>query len=75
MAKQKPIVTKGIVLDSLPGGKFRVKLENGHKVIAHISGKIRVNYIKIIPGDEVDVEFSPYDLNRGRIIFRGKREV
>jgi translation initiation factor IF-1 len=60
------------VLESLPNAMFRVKLENGHKVLAHISGKMRMHYIKILPGDSVTVELSPYDLSRGRITYRQK---
>lgn len=61
---------EGIIKESLPNAMFRVELENGHMVLAHISGKIRKNFIKILPGDKVKVELTPYDLNRGRIIFR-----
>jgi translation initiation factor IF-1 len=60
----------GTVLETLPNAMFRVQLENGHKVLAHISGKMRMHYIKILPGDKVKIELSPYDLARGRIIFR-----
>jgi translation initiation factor IF-1 len=63
---------EGKVLETLPNAMFRVELENGHKVLAHISGKMRMHYIKILPGDKVIVELSPYDLSRGRIIFREK---
>jgi len=72
MAKEEPIEVEGTVLESLPNATFRVELDNGHKVLAHISGKMRMHFIKILPGDRVTVEFSPYDLNRGRIIYRGK---
>jgi len=72
MAKEEPIEVEGTVLESLPNATFRVLLDNGHKVLAHISGKMRMHFIKILPGDKVTVEFSPYDLNRGRIIYRGK---
>ena len=63
---------EGKVLETLPNAMFRVELENGHKVLAHISGKMRMHFIKILPGDKVTVELSPYDLSRGRIIFREK---
>lgn len=72
MAKEESIEFEGTVLESLPNATFRVELDNGHKVLAHISGKMRMHFIKILPGDKVTVEFSPYDLNRGRIIYRGK---
>ena len=70
MPKKEVIEVEGVVAESLPNGMFRVELANGHKVLAHISGKIRMNYIKILPGDTVLVELSPYDLNRGRITYR-----
>lgn len=66
------IEVKGTVIEPLPNAMFRVELENGHKVLAHISGKMRMNYIKILPGDKVTVELSPYDLTRGRITYRFK---
>lgn len=72
MAKEKPIKVDGVVVDTLPNATFRVELENGHKVLAHISGKMRMNYIKILPGDKVTLELSSYDLSRGRIIYRYK---
>ncbi|MFW8600503.1 translation initiation factor IF-1 [Desulfobacterota bacterium M19] len=72
MAKEEAIQVEGSILEPLPNAMFRVELENGHKVLAHISGKMRMHYIKILPGDKVTVELSPYDLSRGRIIFRGK---
>lgn len=72
MSKDDVIEVQGVVEDTLPGAKFDVKLENGHKIIAHVSGKIRMNYIRILPGDRVTVEISPYDLTRGRITFRHK---
>jgi translation initiation factor IF-1 len=72
MAKQDLIVQDGIITEALSNAMFRVKLENGHELIAHISGKMRMNYIKILPGDKVQLEMSPYDLNKGRIIFRYK---
>jgi translation initiation factor IF-1 len=66
------ILVEGTVVEPLPNAMFRVELENGHKVLAHISGKMRMNYIRILPGDRVVVELSPYDLNRGRITYRYK---
>ena len=66
------IELEGVVLKTLPNATFRVKLENDHEVMAHISGKMRMHYIKILPGDKVTVQFSPYDLNRGRIVYRTK---
>ena len=72
MAKEEPIEVEGVVVEPLPNAMFRVKLDNGHVVLAHISGKMRMHYIRILPGDKVTVELSPYDLNRGRIIFRSK---
>jgi translation initiation factor IF-1 len=72
MAKEEGIKVEGVVIESLPNVMFRVELENGHKVLAHISGKMRMNYIRILPGDKVTVELSPYDLTRGRIIYREK---
>jgi len=70
MPKEDAIEVMGTVLETLPNAMFRVKLENGHKVLAHISGKMRMHYIKILPGDKVKIELSPYDLARGRIVFR-----
>ena len=72
MSKQDAIEVEGTVLESLPNAMFRVKLENDHEILAHISGKIRMNFIKILPGDKVKVEMSPYDLTKGRIVFRYK---
>jgi translation initiation factor IF-1 len=72
MSKEDVIEVEGIVDDSLPNAVFKVKLENGHEVLAHISGKLRQNYIKILPGDRVTLELSPYDLSRGRITWRAK---
>ncbi len=72
MGKQDCIELEGIVEDTLPGASFKVKLENGHSIMAHVSGKIRMHYIRILPGDKVTVEISPYDLTRGRITFRHK---
>ncbi len=68
--KEKGIVMEGEVTEALPNGMFRVKLESGHEVLAHISGKMRINFIRILPGDRVKVELSPYDLTRGRIVYR-----
>jgi translation initiation factor IF-1 len=72
MPKGEAIEVMGTVLESLPNAMFRVELENRHKVLAHISGKMRMHYIKILPGDKVTVELSPYDLTRGRITYRQK---
>ncbi len=72
MAKEDAIEVEGTVIETLPNAMFRVELENGHRVLAHISGKMRMHFIKILPGDKVTVELSPYDLNRGRIIYRAK---
>lgn len=72
MAKQDVIEVEGTVVEPLPNAMFRVELENGHKVLAHVSGKIRMNFIRILPGDRVLIELSPYDLNRGRIVYRYK---
>ena len=72
MAQEEGVQVEGTVVEPLPNAMFRVELENGHKVLAHISGKMRMNFIKILPGDKVTVELSPYDLNRGRIIYRYK---
>ncbi|MFG6173036.1 translation initiation factor IF-1 [Staphylococcus aureus] len=72
MAKQDVIELEGTVLDTLPNAMFKVELENGNEILAHVSGKIRMNYIRILPGDKVTVEMSPYDLTRGRITYRYK---
>ena len=72
MSKQDVIEVEGTILESRPNAMFQVKLENGHVILAHISGKIRMNFIKILPGDRVTVELTPYDLNRGRITYRFK---
>ncbi len=72
MEKEDAIVVEGIVTEALPNAMFRVELENGHKVLAHISGKMRKYFIRILPGDRVRVELSPYDLSRGRITYRAK---
>lgn len=72
MAKEEPIRVEGKVLETLPNAMFRVELENKHQILAHISGKMRMHFIKILPGDTVTVELSPYDLTRGRITYRAK---
>jgi translation initiation factor IF-1 len=72
MSKADVIEVEGTVLEKLPGAMFRVELENKHVVLAHISGKLRMNYIRILPGDKVTIEMSPYDLTKGRIIWRDK---
>jgi len=72
MPKEEAIEVEGTVLETLPNAMFRVELENGHKVLAHVSGKMRMNFIKILPGDKVKMELSPYDLTRGRITYRSK---
>lgn len=72
MSKKDVIEVEGKVVEALPNTRFFVELDNGHKVLAHISGKLRMNYIRILPGDRVVLELSPYDLSQGRIIWRGK---
>ena len=72
MSKEDVIEVEGTVIENLPNTNFRVELENGHQVLAHISGKLRMNYIKILPGDKVKLELSPYDLTKGRITWRSK---
>ena len=72
MPKEDNIELEGVVVESLPNAMFRVKLDNGYKILAHISGKMRMNYIRILPGDKVTVQMSPYDLSRGRITYRTK---
>jgi translation initiation factor IF-1 len=72
MAKEATIKVEGKVIEPLPNAMFRVELDNGHKVLAHISGKMRMHFIKILPGDKVTLELSPYDLSKGRIIYRYK---
>lgn len=72
MVKQESIQVEGIVSETLPNAAFIVSLENNHKILAHISGKMRMNYIRILPGDKVLIELSPYDLTRGRIVYRYK---
>ena len=75
MAKEDNIEMQGTVLETLPNTMFRVELENGHVVTAHISGKMRKNYIRLVPGDMVDVEMTPYDLTKGRITYRHKDQI
>lgn len=72
MSKEDVIEVEGTVSEALPNTIFKVKLENGHEILAHISGKLRMNYIKILPGDKVKIELSPYDLTKGRITWRAK---
>ena len=72
MSKDDVIEIEGVVLESLPNAMFQVELQNGHKILAHISGKLRMNFIRILPGDKVTLEMSPYDLNKGRITWRSK---
>ena len=72
MSKADVIEIEGVVVEKLPNARFKVELENGHIVLAHISGKLRMNFIKILPGDKVTLEMSPYDLSKGRIIWRDK---
>jgi translation initiation factor IF-1 len=72
MAKEEKVELEGEVVEALPNAMFRVELDNGHKVLAHISGKMRMHYIRILPGDKVQVELTPYDLTRGRITYRYK---
>ena len=71
MPKEQPIRVEAIVKEALPNALFRVKLENGHEVLAHVSGKMRMHFIRILPGDRVTIEMSPYDLSKGRIVYRG----
>ena len=72
MSKEDVIEVEGTVIEALPNAMFQVELENGHKILAHISGKLRMNFIRILPGDKVTIELSPYDLTRGRITWRAK---
>ena len=72
MSKEDVIEVEGVVTDALPNAMFKVQLENGHEVLSHVSGKLRMNYIRIVPGDKVKLEMSPYDLTKGRIIWRVK---
>jgi translation initiation factor IF-1 len=73
MASNDSIEVKGVVVEALPNAQFKVKLENGHVVLAYITGKLRMNYIRILPGDIVTLKLSPYDLTKGRIVWRGKK--
>jgi len=72
VAKEDVIELEGTVVEALPNAMFRVELQNGHKILAHVSGKLRMNYIRIVPGDKVTIEMSPYDLTKGRITWRAK---
>lgn len=72
MSKEDVIEVEGTILEALPNAMFQVELSNGHKILAHVSGKLRMNFIRILPGDKVTVEMSPYDLNKGRITWRAK---
>ncbi len=74
MAKEESIEVEGTIIEPLPNAMFRVELDNGHKVLAHISGKMRMHFIKILPGDRVTVQLSPYDLTRGRVTYRSKNK-
>jgi len=71
--KEEPITVDAIVTEALPNARFRARLESGHQILAHVSGKMRMHYIRILPGDKITVEMSPYDLTKGRIIMRGER--
>ena len=73
MAKEEPITVEAVVTEALPNARFRAKLESGHEILAHVSGKMRMHYIRILPGDRITVEMSPYDLTKGRITCRGER--
>ncbi|HIJ20560.1 MAG TPA: translation initiation factor IF-1 [Deltaproteobacteria bacterium] len=73
MAKEEALEVQGVVIETLPNAMFRVELKNGHRVLGHISGKMRKNFIRILPGDSVTVELSPYDFSKGRIIYRGEK--
>ena len=73
MAKEEGIEVEGVIIETLPNAMFRVELKNGHRVLAHISGRMRKHFIKILPGDQVTVELTPYDLRRGRIVYRERR--
>jgi translation initiation factor IF-1 len=72
VGKEEPIRLEAVVKEALPNATFRVELENGHQLLAHVSGKIRMNFIRILPGDKVTVEVSPYDLSKGRIVYRSR---
>ena len=73
MPKEEPITVDALVTEALPNARFRARLESGHEILAHVSGKMRMHYIRILPGDKITVEMSPYDLTKGRIIMRGER--
>lgn len=73
MAKEEPIIVEAVVEEALPNARFRARLESGHKILAHVSGKMRMHYIRIMAGDKITVEMSPYDLTKGRIVSRGDR--
>ncbi|MBL6721599.1 MAG: translation initiation factor IF-1 [Planctomycetes bacterium] len=73
MAKEEPIQVEAVVTEALPNARFKAKLESGHEILAHVSGKMRMHYIRILPGDKITVEMSPYDLTKGRIVCRGER--
>ncbi len=74
MPKEEPITVEAIVTEALPNARFRARLESGHEILAHVSGKMRMHYIRILPGDKITVEMSPYDLTKGRIVYRGDRK-
>jgi translation initiation factor IF-1 len=74
LAKEEPITVEAVVTEALPNARFRAKLDNGHEILAHVSGKMRMHYIRILPGDKITVEMSPYDLTKGRIVYRGDRK-
>ncbi len=74
MPKEEPIEVIATIVETLPNAMFRAELDNGHKILAHVSGKMRMNFIKILPGDKVTVQLSPYDLSRGRIVYRHKKK-
>jgi len=73
MPKEEPITVEAVVTEALPNARFRAKLPSGHEIMAHVSGKMRMHYIRILPGDKITVEMSPYDLTKGRIVYRGER--
>ena len=73
MAKEEPITVDAVVTEALPNARFLARLESGHEILAHVSGKMRMHYIRILPGDKITVEMSPYDLTKGRIVYRGER--
>jgi translation initiation factor IF-1 len=74
VAKEEPITVEAVVTEALPHARFRARLESGHEILAHVSGKMRMHYIRILPGDKITVEMSPYDLTKGRIVYRGDRK-